>query len=438
MKKSALKLAIFEATKSEHPKGILPFSCKRILNRFFQLVYLKNSSKIIIYLFLTLIGYACRQNNCYAQTSFSGCYISGALIDPASTVGCGNSGINNYCNLASLFVPAFSPTACGTFTTSGGVAHTKTTVYTLPAGCTATVQAEFRKRNYLGIGATGTGCSNCGMDALPDALSITQSGGIVAAQGSTLDVNVGTCGTYTSLGIYSTSTASISGGCTNADGSVHMIVTGGTFTVGGASNRADEIITFTINLSGTCGAACSGVLPIELTDFYGFQEGNEIKLIWKTASEMNLKHYRIEKSTDGKNWSLLKIHPPNNEAGGFNEIYSVNDLFPQLGLNYYRLNNIDKDGNTGQPHIIGVNFAFSREMFKYEQNEENIVLHLTNNSGITEEINLIDVSGKIIYRQMLTIGYNKITLSKNIIVNGIYCLYSTYGYIPLKEKLIVH
>ena len=240
-----------------------------------------------------------------SQVSSTGCYISGALIDPGSTQGCGNSGTNNYCNLASLYVPAFSPTACSTSTSSGGVSHVKSTVYTLPAGCTATIDAEFKKRNYLGVGATATGCSNSGMDGSPDGFYITQSGGTTISESSTIAVNVGTCGAYPVLGTYTTAVATLSPGCNNADGTIQMILTGGTFTIGGTSNRADEIITFTVNMSGTCGPLCSAVLPIELLSFYGESNSRQINLSWKVAMEKNVDYYLIEKSLDGLSWETI-------------------------------------------------------------------------------------------------------------------------------------
>lgn len=385
-----------------------------------------------------MIGKVFEQNTCYSQVSFSGCYISGALIDPGSTVGCGNSGTNNYCNLASLFVPAFSPTACATSTTSGGVSHAKATVYSLPAGCTATIQAEFRKRNYLGVGATATGCSNCGMDALPDALSINQSGGVVSAQGSTLDVNVGTCGAYPTLGTYTTSTASISGGCSNADGYVNMILTGGTFTIGGASNRADEIITFTINLSGTCGPACSNVLPIELISFYGNTEKGKVKLTWKIASEQNVNYYLIEKSIDGENWNFLHKQKPWKAEGGNNITYTTQDHFPEKGINYYRLRNFDKDGSVGDPHLIAVDFNRENEIFYQEQSDRELILHIQNTSAMNSECFLTDMNGKTVKKFSLNPGNNTLIIEKYSVPPGIYGLYAENFNSGLREKIIVH
>lgn len=369
-----------------------------------------------------------------AQVSFSGCYISGAMIDPGSTVGCGNSGTNNYCNLASLYVPAFTPTACGTFTTSGTSAHTKSTVYTLPAGCTATIEAEFKKRNYLGVGATGTGCSNSGMDGSPDGFFITQSGGTILSQFSQIDVNVGTCAAYGALGTYTTAVATLSPGCNNADGYVRMILTGGTFTVGGASNRADEIITFTINLSGTCGPSCSNVLPIELVSFYGVPDENKVNLQWKVASELNVAYYIIEKSFNGVDWMEISRIPSNSETFGVNQSYQTWDYYPQTGINYYRLNNLDKNGDRGDSRVIMVNFARESMPFWLEQNKDELILHAGALSQ-NETVELYDVSGRLINTFVFSNGLA--VLNKQNLAKGLYNLRSTFNQSFKFTKVIV-
>lgn len=386
---------------------------------------------ILIILFAFLLS-----DDLSAQVSSSGCYISGALIDPGSTAGCGNSGTNNYCNLASLYVPAFTPTACGTSTSSGGVNHVKSTVYTLPAGCTATIDAEFKKRNYLGVGATATGCSNSGMDGSPDGLYITQSGGTIASQSSTIVVNVGTCGAYPSLGTYTTAVATLSPGCNNADGTIQMILTGGTFTIGGASNRADEIITFTINMSGTCGPACSAVLPIELISFYGETASKRIDLLWHVASEQNVNYYLIEKSLDGLTWEEVSKKTASNKTYATNLTYKLTDNYPVNGLNYYRLTNVDNDNSRGVSSVIAVNYSEDANTFWVEQTDEELIIHLK--KGQVSGFELIDSSGKIVLEISNEEGTRDLHISKGSLAKGMFILNGHSAEKLSRSKLIIY
>ena len=398
---------------------------------------MKKSRLKIVFSFLLVLAIA-KSSRLYAQVSNSGCYISGVLADPTSTLGCGNSGTNNYCNLASLYVPAFSPSACPTATSSGGVSHTKATVYTLPAGCTATIEAEYRKRNYLGVGATATGCSNSGMDGSPDALYITQSGGVVASQGSTIDVNVGTCGPYPALGVYTGVTSSISPGCSNADGYVKMIVTGGTFTVGGVSNRADEVITFTVNMSGNCGPLCSSVLPIELLAFYGIPANDKVILQWKVATELNVNYYLVEKSIDAEQWSEVIKIPSKSEAFGVNQFYETQDNYPQKGINYYRLTNYDKDGSHGESRLITVNYERDAMPVWVEQTTDELIIHLNGKNLSGEIIELYDISGRVVFSSALPQADDKISIKKQSLAKGIYTLRAESDQNQIFNKLLIH
>jgi hypothetical protein len=377
----------------------------------------------ILLCLLTLLG--------KSQVSTSGCYLSGALLNPTSTAGCGNS--TSYCDLSSLYVPAYSPTACGTSVTSGGVSQAKATSYVLPAGCTATVQAEYQKRNYLGVGSTSIGCSNSGMDGTGDSFSITASGGAIASQGSTINVNVGTCATYPALGTYTTAAASLTTGCSNADGYLEMIVTGGTVTISGNSNRADEIITYTLNMSGTCGPSCSAVLPIELISFYAEAANGVVYLTWQVASEKDVDYYLLEKSMDGD--QFITIGTVNSKGDSYSEReYSFTDDFPEKGLMYYRLTNIDADGTFGNAALLALNYELEEKDIWLRQDEQNIYVFF-NERMKKEVVQLTDLTGKIVKEFELTNADGVFTIPKENL-RGIYILRSVGGLKPENLKVV--
>lgn len=376
----------------------------------------------------------------FGQTSFSGCYISGALIQQGPLAGCGNSG-SNYCNLSSLYVPAFTPSACGTSTVSGGTSTPLTTNYSLPAGCTATITAQFMKRNYFGapVNPTGIGCSNSGMDGSPDALFITNTGGVVVAQGSTINVNVGTCGLYPTLGIYTTASANLTAGCANADATVQMILTGGSFNVGGTSNRSDELITFTVNIAGTCGPSCSGVLPITLKDFYAEALENEIVLKWFVATEKNVAYYLLEKSTNGIDFTPLNTVFSIAENIGENNLSYFNyDYAPAKGVNYYRLKNVDKDGSVNTHKTIAINFKNGRETAIWINQSHDMIKLGYEKLPLSKSVLIYDVSGRIIKEIVLKTeapAINEVPVSE--IEKGIYLVSGSDPMDGFLQKLII-
>ena len=85
------------------------------------------------------------------------------------------------------------------------------------------------------------------------------------------------------------------------------------------------------------------LLPVNLTSFNGSRKGNLVELTWETSSEENNDYFIIEKSNDGRNFEKLEVI----EGNGNSTIaldYSCLDKEPFIGVNYYRLTQVDYDG----------------------------------------------------------------------------------------------
>ncbi len=86
------------------------------------------------------------------------------------------------------------------------------------------------------------------------------------------------------------------------------------------------------------------ILPVELSRFVAnFVGGQGVFLNWETASELNNKHFRVERSLDGRTWSTLAEV---KGAGTSSEVQNYNymDKEPANGVSYYRLRQTDYDG----------------------------------------------------------------------------------------------
>ena len=93
-----------------------------------------------------------------------------------------------------------------------------------------------------------------------------------------------------------------------------------------------------------------GVLPVNLLDFYGTAAGKTVSLIWNVATESNLLHYTVEKSSDGSNFKACMQETPQ----GSNTSYKAIDLYPYPSISYYRLKTTDKDGSFTYSGIVKV------------------------------------------------------------------------------------
>lgn len=87
-------------------------------------------------------------------------------------------------------------------------------------------------------------------------------------------------------------------------------------------------------------------LPVELTSFTGYNDGDKNVLNWTTASELNTLKFEVERSPQSSNGVFVRIGEV--PAAGFSNSllsYSLNDNTPLSGENYYRLKMTDRDGS---------------------------------------------------------------------------------------------
>jgi hypothetical protein len=130
---------------------------------------------------------------------------------------------------------------------------------------------------------------------------------------------------------------------------------------GSSVNTTSKVITLTgiADFSDWTAEDVNVALPITLTYFSGVADKGINKLAWQTASEINNKGFRVEKSIDGKLFTDIAFVAGN---GNSNRIlnYSYSDL--KGGNAYYRLTQVDFDGKTTPSNIIYVSENHSQTL----------------------------------------------------------------------------
>ena len=108
---------------------------------------------------------------------------------------------------------------------------------------------------------------------------------------------------------------------------------------------ADTIITYKV---------CVTTLPLTLLDFNGtFREGTTF-LSWTTSMELNVSHFEIERSADGKTFTKIGEEWSKNATSGISHYTSLDEETPH-GISYYRLRMVDRDGQYAYSRIVAVN-----------------------------------------------------------------------------------
>jgi hypothetical protein len=88
-------------------------------------------------------------------------------------------------------------------------------------------------------------------------------------------------------------------------------------------------------------------LPVKLSSFTVKSEGKQVKLEWSTATELNNDRFDVQRSGNGTSWqTILTV-----KGKGIASSYTAYDVTPLLGTNYYRLQQVDKNGRSSASEI---------------------------------------------------------------------------------------
>lgn len=125
-----------------------------------------------------------------------------------------------------------------------------------------------------------------------------------------------------------------------------------------------------VDLQGT-GTINGNPLPIELLSFDAVATTNSITIFWSTASEENNDYFVIEKSKDCSLWNEIDRI---DGAGNSQRIihYSTADTDPWIGISYYRLTQVDYDGNYETFGPIALGF-YATNLLVYPNPAQNII-----------------------------------------------------------------
>lgn len=103
-----------------------------------------------------------------------------------------------------------------------------------------------------------------------------------------------------------------------------------------------------------CNGLDGQVLPVNFISFSGDKIDLEIRLTWEVANEINVSHYRVEKSTDqdmGMFDAIGQVEATNQTT------YHYIDTDPAMGTNYYRIVSVDLNGQESYTDTISIDFS---------------------------------------------------------------------------------
>ncbi len=155
------------------------------------------------------------------------------------------------------------------------------------------------------------------------------------------------------------------------------------------------------------------VLPLDFTSFTVENKTDFVQLNWKTENETNNKYFNVQHSNDGFNWETISVvYPINSKAA----VYSFKHLTPKAGTNYYKIQQVDKDGKFTFSQVKFVDFSLNIEKFSFYPNPvaDYLNIDFSSEKSFVATLSVYDLSGKLVLKSSQNINMGKNTLKVNI------------------------
>lgn len=329
-----------------------------------------------------------------------------------------NNGTRSGGGGGAYFNPTYTVSAGESFVITVGqgiVGHGGNTSFDIDGGGDEVIQGGLRGSADPGAGGTGpAGSVTGGAGGTRESANGGGGGGGGSGPGNGDGVDGTTAGVGGAGGA-----AGSPGGAGGAGGDTNELGEAGGFPGGGAGGKGRNSPSPNVGAAGGNGqvivTVTASVLPVELVRFNANVKKNYISLEWQTASEQNNKGFEIQKSKDGLAWNILEFVEGKGTSDVFNTYASV-DKLPTPGANYYRLKQLDFDGEFAYSKIVLVDFNQLNEVGMFP-NPVKSELTLTNAEGNATIYNVLGQPVK-----QLTINANQATIQLSDLLNGQYYL----------------
>jgi len=176
-------------------------------------------------------------------------------------------------------------------------------------------------------------------------------------------------------------------------------------------------------------------LPVEIIDLGVRKENGAANLTWTTKHEVNAHHFDVLKSYDGGNWvNLGQVSSTGNASSQINR-YAFIDKSTLKEIQYYRLNQVDNDGNSKLTDIVSLEDLITSAFIDVFPNPVSGLLNIQ--SKVDADINLsIYNSNGVLIGSYPKIGKNKVEVDLTYRPAGIYFIeISTASVLEVKKVI---
>lgn len=163
------------------------------------------------------------------------------------------------------------------------------------------------------------------------------------------------------------------------------------------------------------------VLPVEFALFEANVKAAGIVLNWKTATETNSNYFAIERSTDAKTFKEIgTVRAAGNSLETLD--YSFADESPLAGVAYYRLRQVDNNGNASLSEMRAVSYTRAASVTAAGASNGQITVKLYTPFETIAELEVAGLNGQRVagIRTALEPGSTELRMNAEGVEAGVY------------------
>lgn len=177
------------------------------------------------------------------------------------------------------------------------------------------------------------------------------------------------------------------------------------------------------------------LLPVKLLLFNLKKVKTTILISWTTTQEINSNYFIVQHSLDGNNWTgITKISAAGSSNSNIN--YQFTDNAPILGINYYRLMQVDKNEVTTFSTAMNIQFAVNTDV-SITPNPTNgfTTISWSQYYNAANKVSVLNTNGTVIKEITTNEQYYKLNTSS--FSKGIYYIKVLNGKNLTTQKLLI-
>ncbi|OQP62862.1 hypothetical protein A3860_26490 [Niastella vici] len=179
--------------------------------------------------------------------------------------------------------------------------------------------------------------------------------------------------------------------------------------------------------------AVTAILFAQTIPLNAYKKGNTVNLKWTTTAEQNSSYFEIWRSANGNDFNELtgRVTAKGNNSSTVD--YELNDYSPLATWNYYRVKQVDANGNSTWGSVARINMQQEQTTLSVYPNpvKTSLTLEYLSASVETIGVRVLNSEGNLVYQSRFTAqnGTNLYKVPVGALPQGIYVvqLVSTSG-----------